>query len=397
MVLHRQQAQFGRAQWRMSILLPCWVLQISLLLATLGLFAWRLAHTIRQYEEDKKKGDIPAIELVWEITNLGLPVIILILTLIEFVKLGAETLTPWTMLATNTVKTVCACGSLSIDAVMYIQRKDRHYSMIGLIMDSVLIVAILIPAIYSIMTYRRLASFDDYHYPVNIKPYGYNDIEHQQQMAAKSGRLSIASLGEGSLRRLSGSSIHNPAATYQGQAQDPAPLGSVGRVSSFYNNERDTQFEQYMVERERRMSGEHGYKGAADQSLSPSRSVSNATTNSTSSSSTGVVVGGGMLDNARPLSDSIGRAPSWGSSHGLVAVPELDEYDEEDQHHSQQQNHHRRESYRQSGDKVALLGHQRQRSSSDPQWPQQQQQRPPVPTIEFEDMSYSEKKRKRDF
>ncbi|KAL9946971.1 hypothetical protein D7B24_000778 [Verticillium nonalfalfae] len=392
MVLHRQQAQFGRAKWRMAILLPCWVLQISLLLATIGLFSWRLAHSVREYEEDKKKGgNVPATELVWEITNLGLPLIVLILTLIEFVKLGAETLTPWTMVATNVVKTVCACGGMSVDVVMYTQRKDRHYSLVGLVMDSILIVAILIPTIYSIMTYRRLASFDDYHYPVNIKAYGYNDLENQQRTASKSGRLSIASLGESSLRRFSGSSIHNPAAVYQSQPEAPASLTSVGRAGPSYNNERDTQFEQYMMERERRMSGEHTYKGAVDAVPSPHRSVSSATTSSVSSSSTGVIVTGGTLDSARPLSDSIGRAPSWGSSHGLVAVPELDEYDEEEHHAQTQHQHHRRQSHRQSGDKVALLGHHRQRSSSDPQWPQQQ--RPPVPTIEFEDLSYTERRR----
>ncbi|KAF3359422.1 NAD-dependent deacetylase hst4 [Verticillium dahliae VDG1] len=318
MVLHRQQAQFGRAKWRMSILLPCWVLQISLLLATIGLFSWRLAHSVREYEEDKRKGgNVRATELVWEITNLGLPLIILILTLIEFVKLGAETLTPWTMVATNVVKTVCACGGMSVDVVMYIQRKDRHYSLVGLVMDSILIVAILIPTIYSIMTYRRLASFDDYHYPVNIKAYGYNDQENQQRTASKSGRLSIASLSESSLRRFSGSSSYNPAAVYQSQPEAPASLTSIGRAGSSYNNERDTH------------------------------------------------------------------------SHGLVAVPELDEYDEEEHHAQTQHEHHRRQSHRQSGDKVALLGHHRQRSSSDPQWPRQ---RPPVPTIEFEGLSSTERR-----
>ncbi|EEY23638.1 conserved hypothetical protein [Verticillium alfalfae VaMs.102] len=335
MVLHRQQAQFGRAKWRMAILLPCWVLQISLLLATIGLFSWRLAHSVREYEEDKKKGgNVPATELVWKITNLGLPLIVLILTLIEFVKLGAETLTPWTMVATNVVKTVCACGGMSVDVVMYTQRKDRHYSLLS--------VAILIPTIYSIMTYRRLASFDDYHYPVNIKAYGYNDLENQQRTASKSGRLSIASLGESSLRRFSGSSIHNPAAVYQSQTEAPASLTSIGRAGSSYNNERDTQFEQYMMERERRMSGEHAYKGAVDAVPSPHRSVSSAS--SVSSSSTGVIVTGGTLDSARPLSDSIGRAPSWGSSHGWWPCQSWDEYDEEEHHAQTQHQHHRRQS-----------------------------------------------------
>lgn len=42
------------------------------------------------------------------------------------------------MVATNVVKTVCACGGMSVDVVMYSQRKDRHYSLVGLVMDSIL-------------------------------------------------------------------------------------------------------------------------------------------------------------------------------------------------------------------------------------------------------------------
>lgn len=64
MVLHRQQAQFDRARWRMAILLPCWVLQLLLMLSMIGVFSYRLFWTINKYEEDDAAGRIPAVELV---------------------------------------------------------------------------------------------------------------------------------------------------------------------------------------------------------------------------------------------------------------------------------------------------------------------------------------------
>lgn len=47
-MLHRQQAQFDRARWRMAILLPCWTLQLLLMLVITAIFAWRLASTVDQ-------------------------------------------------------------------------------------------------------------------------------------------------------------------------------------------------------------------------------------------------------------------------------------------------------------------------------------------------------------
>lgn len=64
MVLHRKQAQFDRAKWRMAILLPFWALQMMLMLAMISVFSYRLSNTIRKYEDDDKAGRIPAVELV---------------------------------------------------------------------------------------------------------------------------------------------------------------------------------------------------------------------------------------------------------------------------------------------------------------------------------------------
>jgi hypothetical protein len=64
MVLHRQQAQFSRAKWRRAVLVPCWILQILLMLSMIGVFSYRLSWTINKYDEDDAAGRIPAVELV---------------------------------------------------------------------------------------------------------------------------------------------------------------------------------------------------------------------------------------------------------------------------------------------------------------------------------------------
>ena len=48
----------------MAVLLPCWTLQMMLMLAMIGVFSYRLSNTIRKYEDDEKAGRIPVVELV---------------------------------------------------------------------------------------------------------------------------------------------------------------------------------------------------------------------------------------------------------------------------------------------------------------------------------------------
>lgn len=61
---HRVQAQFDRAKWRLTLLLPMWLLQLGLNLAMVGLFGWRLGDTLKTYEDRDKKGELPVIEVV---------------------------------------------------------------------------------------------------------------------------------------------------------------------------------------------------------------------------------------------------------------------------------------------------------------------------------------------
>ncbi|KAK1992813.1 hypothetical protein LX36DRAFT_283699 [Colletotrichum falcatum] len=335
MVLHRQQAQFDRARWRMALLVPFWVLQLLVLLVDIGLFSWRLSDTLKNWEtEEQTKGMFPLVEVVWESVNIGFSLVCLISTVYEVSKLAAETLTPWTMLFTHVLKIVCSLATLALDIVVFLQRKDSRYAAVGLGLDCFLLVLVAIPGIYSIQTYRRLAKFDDYHYPVNHKPYGFNDLEGE---AAYNGRLSIGglSLGDRSLRRISTSSVKSMAGpqtqeqmqqTTQQQRPNPSPIQST---PSQYNNERDTQFDRYLVERA--MTREFGWV------------ASPGSDNLTRSDS---YVGSGTISNGKVvMRENVDRMPSWGSSHVLVAVPEMDEDDVHDR-----------------GDREALLGYGRQRS-----------------------------------
>ncbi|KAF4806989.1 hypothetical protein CGCSCA5_v013820 [Colletotrichum siamense] len=377
MVLHRQQAQFDRARWRMALLLPFWILQMMVLLAVIGLFSWRLSDTLRNWDSQvEDKGMFPTVEVVWESVNIGFSLICLFSTIYEVSKLAAETLTPWTMIFTHVLKFVCSMATLALDIVVFTQRKDSHYSVVGLGLDCFLILLISVPGIYAIQTYRRLAKYDDYHYPVNHKPYGFNDLE---QNTTYNSRLSIGglSLGDRSLRRISTSSAKSGTSSPHGSIPQPQPEPKpLQRTPSQYNNERDTQFDRYMVERA--MNTEFGWASSppADNPLARSDSF----------------IGSGSVANTKVVTrESMGRAPSWGSSHVLVAVPEMDEDDAPGR-----------------GDRQALLGHRRNDSgdSVGPSSPPYQAYQPPssrvqVPIIEVEESDITagtvefERKRKR--
>lgn len=48
----------------MALLLPCWALQMLLMLAMIGVFSYRLSNTIQKYDDDEKEGKTPVVELV---------------------------------------------------------------------------------------------------------------------------------------------------------------------------------------------------------------------------------------------------------------------------------------------------------------------------------------------
>lgn len=66
---------------------------------------------------------------------VGFSLIALILTIVEIARLAAEVLTPFFMLATHVVKLTLAFASLGLDVVVYLQRSEREYSIVGLALD----------------------------------------------------------------------------------------------------------------------------------------------------------------------------------------------------------------------------------------------------------------------
>ena len=62
---HREQAQFDRARWRLVLLVPIWMVLVALLLCLMAIFAYRLAETIENYEEEDKKGELPVMLVVY--------------------------------------------------------------------------------------------------------------------------------------------------------------------------------------------------------------------------------------------------------------------------------------------------------------------------------------------
>ena len=64
MASHHHQAQFERSRWRISFLIAFWVAQIAMIVALMGIFSYRLAVTVGQWEEKDKAGQLPMVELV---------------------------------------------------------------------------------------------------------------------------------------------------------------------------------------------------------------------------------------------------------------------------------------------------------------------------------------------
>lgn len=71
----------------------------------------------------------------WEVANVAFSLLALILTILEITKTVGEVLTPFFMLATHAIKLTLAFVNLALDIVVYLQRSDRNYSIIGLAID----------------------------------------------------------------------------------------------------------------------------------------------------------------------------------------------------------------------------------------------------------------------
>ncbi|KAG7419291.1 hypothetical protein DER46DRAFT_191649 [Fusarium sp. MPI-SDFR-AT-0072] len=291
---HRAQAQFDRAKWRPMVMIPTWLLQLGLSMSMMGLFAYRLGDSMKVNKDNDKKNDDPTIEIVWEATNVALWFVASLCSFVEIAKYFAEALTPWTMLFTHVIKLTCAIATLALDIVVYTEKHDKHYSLVALGLDCAFIITSLVLVFYSVRRYRRLSAYDDYTHPVNVKPYGFNDdLERDTSYARQSTDKRFSSTS-------SRASIISK--------RESVEMGTVQRTPSVYSHKRDTQFDDYVARRgsatkERIGSGDFSYAGAQGEAQDS----------------------GATLTPTRPRGASSGRAASWTSDRGLVAVPEEDD------------------------------------------------------------------------
>lgn len=58
------QAQFAHARWRLAIVIPAWTGQVAILLGIMGIFCYRLAETLDEWDAMREAGDVPRVELV---------------------------------------------------------------------------------------------------------------------------------------------------------------------------------------------------------------------------------------------------------------------------------------------------------------------------------------------
>ncbi|KAI2631217.1 hypothetical protein GGS21DRAFT_170003 [Xylaria nigripes] len=267
---HRENAHFNRARWRRWVVLPCWAIQILILMSLMGLFSYRLSHTITTWEDEEKKGGLPVVEFVWEIANISFSLICLAITLISIARFIAEVLTPLPLLFGCILNLVLASVVLALDIVIYVRRKDKNYSLIGLGLDIILILFTIIPLIYAIIIYRRLLKYDDYHLPGNHKAFGFANIEEEggerfpprrsapyiSPDIANRDSAVLTTTGDEPQWRDRSMSIgsHRISLSFGSNATPSTPSSPLEQRTS-YDHKRDTQFDAYVA---RRLSQDRG-------------------------------------------------------------------------------------------------------------------------------------------
>jgi hypothetical protein len=58
------EARHAHARWRLGLLIPAWTAQIAMVLVLMGIFSYRMAETCEHWDEMRKAGDVPSVELV---------------------------------------------------------------------------------------------------------------------------------------------------------------------------------------------------------------------------------------------------------------------------------------------------------------------------------------------
>ncbi|KAI8626207.1 hypothetical protein F5Y19DRAFT_229870 [Xylariaceae sp. FL1651] len=348
---HRDNAHFSRARWRKRVILPCWIIQVLILLSVMGLFSWRLSRTVTAWEEEEEKGDVPVVEFVWEVANIAFSLVSLVITLVSIARFIAEVLTPLPLLFGCILNIVLSGAVLALDIVIYIQRADKNYSLIGLGLDAALILFTVIPLIYAIIIYRRLLEYDDYHLPGNHKAFGFASVEEGVEDASSIylgpptpydptnsslGTTAIVTGGEPRSRARSLSTGRRISLSFSRNASPPPqntppiPESAHQRRPS-YDHKRDTQFDDYVARRTSMRSSHHDRDSVSDgislqddvkRALSVEFGFSDVPSPAESgrTNANGEMISSGAVHTAqasRPRLSSIGRQTSY---EGLVGV-----------------------------------------------------------------------------
>ncbi|KAI0867148.1 hypothetical protein F4860DRAFT_19826 [Xylaria cubensis] len=427
---HRDNAHFSRAGWRKRVMLPCWIIQILILLSVMGLFSYRLSHTVTTWEEEDNKGNVPVVEFVWEVANIAFSLLSLIVTCISIARFIAEVLTPMPMLFGCILNLVLSSVVLALDIVIYVQRTDRQYSLIGLGLDVALIFFTIIPLIYAAIIYRRLLNYDDYHLPGNHKAFGFAPLEEGIEDRSSLhlnpptpydptnqplGMTTVVTGGEPQTRgrsiSLGSRRISLSLSRNASVSPHPSPALDVAQEPyTTYDHKRDTQFESYLAHRASQNSLQNDIKRALGDEFgfgdlpSPAEPIK--------TNARGEVVSSGAVPAghaSRPRVSAIGRQVSYeailGGTNGspivtLTTPPEetlqrgtslnsVPEAHEEEDHYANKAVTTRKRSVSES--QQALLGDSNSDSRSGRRSP------PRIERVEgLEDIELDIKKRRRD-
>ncbi|KAH8159879.1 hypothetical protein CIB48_g8370 [Xylaria polymorpha] len=243
----------------------------------MGLFSYRLSHTVTTWEEEETNGGVPVVEFVWEVANIAFSLVSLAVTFIAIARFIAEALTSINVLFGCILNLVLSSVVLALDIVIYVQRRDKQYSLIGLVLDIALIVFTIIPLIYASIIYRRLLSYDDYHLPGNHKAFGFASPEEGVEDRSSiylnpptpydptNPSLGITTTVTGGEPQTRGRSVsigsRRISLSFSRNASvsphPSPPLDEAQDRRTSYDHKRDTQFEDYLARRASQKSGLH--------------------------------------------------------------------------------------------------------------------------------------------
>ncbi|ROW02496.1 hypothetical protein VMCG_06143 [Cytospora schulzeri] len=230
MVSCRDQAKFDRAQWLLKVLVPCWMIQISLFMILVGLSSFLLSNAMKASQEER------GTAVAWECITIAVAVICMVCTAYEIFKTVAEALTPRDMMISSLIKISGTILSMIMTSVMSGTTMWK-WSIGSQIAHGLSLISILILATYGAWKWRVLAQYDDYHHPANVKPFGFKsdvknkalhsrnlsdedwDVERQADWVAGDEPLGNAI------------NISSPAPTTA--SPEPNPTGTRARGSSF--------------------------------------------------------------------------------------------------------------------------------------------------------------------